>query len=317
MEYQNFELAYKGKHEDYFKIWIVNVVLTALTLGLYYPWARANTLKYFYSQTTFDSQPFAFIGTGKEMFIGFIKAILIILVAYSCILIPAIFFEHNSLFIALGFLVYGLLLMLIVPFALHGSLKYRLAKTIWKGIRFGYTGDKMELSGIFIKGFFLTIFTFGIYSSWFAINLRKYMIANIKIGNANFSYSGNGTDFFLLNLKGYLLTIVTLGIYSFWWQRDLFNYVIDNTNIEQNDKAIFFKSRAKGIDFLILMVTNFLIVVLTLGLATPIAISRKLTFLVNCIEAKGIYSFADLQQSQDDYNDATGADVMGMLDISF
>ncbi|OYY07964.1 MAG: hypothetical protein B7Y66_11820 [Sphingobacteriia bacterium 35-36-14] len=50
----------------------MNMILTTITLGLYYPWAKARTLHYFYGNTVFNEQPFIFTGTGSQMFKGFI-----------------------------------------------------------------------------------------------------------------------------------------------------------------------------------------------------------------------------------------------------
>ncbi len=76
-EHRSYALAFFGKGSEFFKIQIVNAILTILTLGLYYPWAKEKTLKYLYSKNTFEATPFVFSGTGKEMFRGFIKAIAI------------------------------------------------------------------------------------------------------------------------------------------------------------------------------------------------------------------------------------------------
>ncbi|MFT6387486.1 MAG: hypothetical protein ACJAUP_000857 [Cellvibrionaceae bacterium] len=41
-------LRFEGKGFEYFKIWMVNILLTIVTLGLYYPWAKVRHLRYFY-----------------------------------------------------------------------------------------------------------------------------------------------------------------------------------------------------------------------------------------------------------------------------
>ena len=49
---------------------------------------------------------------------------------------------------------------------------------------------------VIFKGLFFTIITFGIYSAWFAMDLRRYILSNIKVGNARFVYNGDGTEYF-------------------------------------------------------------------------------------------------------------------------
>lgn len=311
-EFRPYPMAFWGRGSDYFRIQIVNTILCILTLGLYYPWAKEKSLKYLYSQSTFEETPFVFSGTGKEMFKGFLKAIIILVALYG------IFFYlimNDSPVLAI-LVMYGGILA-ILPLAIHGSYRYRMAKTSWKGIRFGYTGDRGQLVALFFKGVMFTILTLGFYGPWFTISLRRYVLSNVTVGNARFSYNGDGGDFFLLNLKGYILTLLTLGIYSFWWQKDLFAYYVNNLRLEQEDDAVFFTSRATGGGFLALTVVNMLILFFTLGLGYAWVVTRSMKFVMDNIEAQGYYSFEALQQSQADYSDATADDMADLLDFGF
>ncbi|MGL1218083.1 DUF898 family protein, partial [Vibrio parahaemolyticus] len=67
------------------------------------------------------------------------------------------------------------------------------------------------------------------------MNLRRYLLCNVRIGNARFAYKGEGAEYFWINLKGYFLTILTLGIYWFWWQKELFAYFVDNLALTKDD----------------------------------------------------------------------------------
>ena len=98
---QNYSLEFFGKGSEYFNIMIVNWLLTIITLGLYYPWARAKNLRYIYGQTALNNERFHFSGTGKEMFLGFLKIIflyIVTLVVYFLIIYVV------GLFVALLFL---------------------------------------------------------------------------------------------------------------------------------------------------------------------------------------------------------------------
>ena len=79
----NYSLNFHGKGGEYFSIVIVNWLLTVITIGLYYPWAKARQLQYLYGATELEGDRFTFHGTGKEMFKGFIKAILIFAIIYG------------------------------------------------------------------------------------------------------------------------------------------------------------------------------------------------------------------------------------------
>jgi uncharacterized membrane protein YjgN (DUF898 family) len=85
-----------------------------------------------------------------------------------------------------------------------------MSRTSWRGIRFGYRGDRKEFMTLFFKEMFFTIISLGIYGAWMAINIRKYVLSNVRFGSAEFKYKGNGGEYFVLNLKGYFLTIITV-----------------------------------------------------------------------------------------------------------
>jgi uncharacterized membrane protein YjgN (DUF898 family) len=309
-EHRNYSLAFYGKGMEYFKIQLVNIILSILTLSLYYPWAKERTLKYLYNKNTFEGTPFVFSGTGKEMFKGYVKALAILAILYGVFFYLVLNDSPGLAFLV----VYGGILALL-PIAIHGSYRYRMAKSSWRGIRFGYTGVQKTLIGIFFKGLFFTLITFGIYSPWFAMDLRRYLLSNISIGNARFVYTGGGTDYFTMSIKGYFLTIFTLGIYMFWWQKDQFEFFVNNLRLEQEGDAVFFRSTATGGGFARLMIVNFLILVFTLGLGFPWVVMRNIDFVMKSIEVSGYYSFESLQQWQADYSDATGEDMADILDL--
>jgi len=312
MEQKNYQLSFSGKGLELFKIQIVNFILNVLTIGLFYPWAKARKLQYLYSNTSFEESPFAFTGTGKEMFKGFIKAILFVILAY--LVFFTLVFMHLEQFAILFLYAF---ILLIIPLVIHGSYRYRMAKTVWRGIRFGYTGDRMELFKLFLKWVFLTIITFGIYGAWLSMNLRKYVVERIRMGDANFIYKGTGDDFFILNLKGYFLSLITLGIYIFWWQKELFEYFVNNLELNRGGKRVYFKSTATGGGFFSLLVVNILIIIFTLGLGFPWTIIRTLQFGTEHIQMSGDFSFDELQQTQEDYTNATGEDLADIFDFGF
>jgi uncharacterized membrane protein YjgN (DUF898 family) len=309
---QIYKLDYQGKGQEYFGIIIVNWLLTILTIGFYYPWAKAKELQYLYGATSLNGDSFSFHGTGKEMFKGFIKALLFIFTLY------ALFF----LFVFLKYPVLGLILMYlgffaIIPLAIHGSYRYRMSRTSWRGIRFGYRGDRKELTINFFKWIFLTIITAGIYGSWMTINLRKYVLNNIRFGSIEFEYNGDGADYFVLNLKGYLLTIFTLGIYVFWWEKDLIDYYINNTSLSKDEKVISLNSTVTGGGIFKLSIINLLIIIFTLGFGYAWVVSRTLKYMFENIELEGTIDLNTIDQTEENYKDATGEDLGDFLDIDF
>ncbi len=307
---QNYKLDFQGKGSDFFGIIIVNWLLTIITLGIYYPWAKAKQLQFTYSATSLNGDSFSFHGTGKEMFKGFIKAILIFGILYG-ILILGIFLKEPFW----GLLLFYIGFIAVFPIAIHGSYRYRMSRTSWRGIRFGYRGERNEFVKLFFKWIFFTIITLGIYGPWMAMNMRNYLLGNVRFGDSEFEYEGDGGEYFMLNLKGYLLTIFTLGIYMFWWQKDLFEYYVDNLSLKKGDEKISFNSTASGGDFFSLVIVNILILIFTLGLGYAWVVTRTLKFIFEHVELDGNLDLNTLLQTEENYKDATGEDLSDFLDL--
>jgi uncharacterized membrane protein YjgN (DUF898 family) len=310
---QSRQVTFHGEGAKLFGVYIVNILITFFTLGLYYPWAKAAILKYVYEETEFEQSRFTFHGTGKEMFIGFIKAIGIILVIY-CVLFMSIL-TKNVTAIIFGVIFFYAALLLLIPVAIHGSLRYRMSRSSWRGIHFGYRGDLKEFVRIFLIGSVLSIFTFGIYSFWLIIEIRKYIFKHLRFGNLTFSYEGEGGAFFWLNIKGYFLSLITLGVYSFWYIKDLFAYYVDNIRLYQDEKRLTFRSTATPGGYFELIAGNLLIILFTLGLGTPWAIARALRFVFKHIIIDGPLDTDAIRQTEESYKDATGEDLADMIDI--
>ncbi len=311
-EKRNYDLKFIGTGKEFFSIFIVNWLLTIVTLGIYYPWAKANRLEYIYGNTELEKSRFKFHGTGLEMFKGFIIAIAGLLVVFG-LAFAIVYIFQSVLFI---FVVY-LILFALIPFAIHGTLKYRMSRTTWRGIRFGYRGNRVELIQKFIGWALLTVVTFGIYAPWMNIKLRTYVVSNIRMGSAKFNFKGDGGSYFGLMVGGYLLTILTLGIYSFWWRRDIYAYHIDNSWLEHNDQKIKLKYTGTGGDFFVTDLLNLLTIVFTLGFGFPWAEVRKLNLMMNKIQMTGNIELDDLQQTEQDYKDAAGEDIGDLLNVDF
>ena len=143
------------------------------------------------------------------------------------------------------------------------------------------------------------------------------MLGNVRFGNIEFDYDGDGGDYFVLNLKGYFLTIFTLGIYLFWWQKDLFEYYIDNLSLNKDVKEIALNSTVTGGGFFKLGIVNLLIIIFTLGLGYAWVVTRTLQYIFNNIELEGNIDLDSIQQTEENFKDATGEDISDFLDLDF
>jgi uncharacterized membrane protein YjgN (DUF898 family) len=307
-------LKFHGSHGELVGLRILNNILKTITLGFYYPWAKVKELKYMYNETEFMNTRFVFHGTGKEVFKGFIKALLLIgllsAFLYLCL------FSHNYILGLIGIIVYYLGFFALIPLALHGTLKYRLSRTSWRGIHFGYRGKLKELYRVYIKNIFLTIITLGIYNSWMQVAINKYTRGNIRFGSIQFSFVGRGVDLFLINLKGIIFSILTLGIYSFWFYKNRIMFEVNNTKMIQDGKEINLRSSLTAGEIFKMIIVNYIIILITFGIGTGIAINRVARVLFQNIEFDEDIDADAILQTEAEYRDASGDDLAGILDIS-
>jgi uncharacterized membrane protein YjgN (DUF898 family) len=313
MEITTQKTQFYGEGGKYFGIVIVNFILTVITLGLYYPWARAKTLQYLYGETEFAGNRLTFHGTGKEMFMGFIKAVGILFVLYI-ILVVGIASKNPALILS-GVLVFFVGFLLIIPLAIHGGLRYRMSRTSWKGIHFGYRGKLSELLGLYFKGLFLTIITLGIYGPWFSASLERYIADNLRLGNVRFRFDGQGKDLFIIVLKFAFLVYLTLGIYTFWYLRNINHWAINNLKLIQDEQEYSFISTLTPGQIFETSLINLLLVIFTLGIGFPWAVMRQMRLIFDNIELQGAFNADAVIQTEGDYSDATGDDLLSMLDI--
>lgn len=305
-------LAFYGDGAKLFGILIINAILTTITFGIYYPWARAKTLQYMWQETEFAGSRLTFHGTGAEMFKGFIKAIALIGALVLVMVLCSASRIQVLAFIGLAIYVCGI--VLIGPIAIHGMLRYRTSRTSWRGIHMGYRGNLSELVKMYIKGFLLTIVTFGIYGFWFQANIFRYIYSNVRLGNVKFRFDGDGTEYFVTFLKGYLLSIVTLGIYSFWWMRDLNHYMYNNMSLEQNGRSFRLTSHITAGDYFKITLMSLLIFV-TFGIALPWVLTYQTRKIINNLEVEAGFDPDAVEQTEEYVGDSLGEGMFDMLDI--
>lgn len=130
---ETHHFSFTGSGKEYFKIWMVNLFLSVITLGIYSAWAKVRRLQYFDRNTHLAGAVFDFDGDPKAIFRGRILAV-VLLGAYQ---------YAFGFSIAVGLAVV-LMLLLSLPFLMRGALRFRLRNTRYRGLRFGFTGTPTD-----------------------------------------------------------------------------------------------------------------------------------------------------------------------------
>ena len=139
---REYRFRFTGSGEEYFRIWIVNLLLTIVTLSLYRPWAKVRREQYFHRNILLDGSGFDYHGQPKAILKGQ-------LIAYGLFgLLPFLnkFMTVNPALSALVSLVGYLLL----PWLITRSFAFRARNTSFRGLHFNFLGSSRRAFTIFI-----------------------------------------------------------------------------------------------------------------------------------------------------------------------
>jgi uncharacterized membrane protein YjgN (DUF898 family) len=123
----SYPLSFSATGSEYFRIWIVNLLLIVVTLGIYLPWAKVRKLKYFYGNTRIDDHALDFHGEPKKMLRGTaIVGVFFLVYSQAAQIAP------------IAGAVALVALLAIWPLLFRAAMRFRLANTSWRGMRFRF-----------------------------------------------------------------------------------------------------------------------------------------------------------------------------------
>jgi uncharacterized membrane protein YjgN (DUF898 family) len=184
-------LEFRATGSEYFRIWIVNLFLTVLTLGIYYPWAKVRKLRYFYGSTLLDGSSFEFHGKA----IAILKGYLIAIVAYGIFVLGAQVFFWLFL-VTIPLFIFGM------PWIIMKSRLFRMRMSSWRGLRFNFHGQYGGSLAAFILWPLLSVLTLFILWPFALWKQAQYLLSNGAYGSSMFTYKGTTGEFYKFCLIG-------------------------------------------------------------------------------------------------------------------
>ncbi|MGB5259971.1 MAG: YjgN family protein [Gammaproteobacteria bacterium] len=124
---------FTGTGGEYFRIWIVNLILSILTLGIYSAWAKVRTNRYFYGNTQLDNTGFDYHAKPLAILKGRLLAVALLLV----------FVLAGQIFPVAG-IAFTLLLLLATPWIIWKSMQFNARMTSFRNVRFGFYGSLQD-----------------------------------------------------------------------------------------------------------------------------------------------------------------------------
>ena len=201
------EFEFHGKAGEYFRIWIVNVLLTILTLGIYSAWAKVRNKQYFYANTELDSSPFEYTASPIAILKGRL-VVVAILVLYS---VTVNFFPMlEALFIVL-FLVF-------LPWLIMRSLMFNARYSSYRNLHFAFDKSLGNSVKTFIGFGLLTALTLGLLYPYYMHAIQSYRINHHSFGQLYFRLRSSVKMFYKHYLVGVGIFLLGLLIIAFMFQ---------------------------------------------------------------------------------------------------
>jgi len=294
------QVTLRADGSDLFAMRVLNLLLSLLTLGIYSFWGKAKVRRYVCGQAEYQGDWFAFHGTGRELLLGWLRALPALAFIFLFPTVLPLFWQHRAApFVAeLSAIA---LVGLLWPVARVGAYRYRLNRMSWRAIRFSYRGRAWRYFGASILGFLFGLITLGIYVPFVQVRLRKLLLNGTYFGDRAFEFRGRGADLAPAWFFALPLTICSFGIGWAWWRAFAHRYCWAHTTFA----GARFRCTATGGKLLWLWVGNFLVVVPTLGLGMSWAMLRTLRFWTKHIELVKEPELVSIQQ------DARAATAIG------
>ncbi|WP_296225365.1 YjgN family protein [Ralstonia sp. UBA689] len=298
---QPLRMRFIGSGSEYFRIWIVNLLLTIVTVGIYSAWAKVRTLQYFYRNTQLAGSSFDYHGSPIAILKG--RAIIFVLALAFNIL------SQSSVALSMVLLA---LLAGAFPWLLVRSLRFRMANSSYRGLHFAFTGKDAEGYMVFLVWPILSVVSLYLLAPLAHQRFKRYQHKNTRFGTTPFDFSGTPGNFygvylrtfglavlafvvgialaFLLGVSvknaqagaGQIVGLVIVAVFMYasmlflapYFMSRLQNVVWNHTTLG----AHRFQSQVGAGKLFWIYVSNAVLIVITIGLFTPFARVRTLRY---------------------------------------
>ncbi|MBD3670088.1 MAG: DUF898 domain-containing protein [Gammaproteobacteria bacterium] len=190
-------IEFTGTGKEYFGIWIVNILLTILTLGVYSAWAKVRNRKYFYNNTWLDGSPFDYLASPVAILKGWLIAAAVFIV-YT---LTADFAPAISLII-LAFII------LVTPWVVVRAMRFNLINTAYRNVRFSFRKNYQDSNKVFLGWMFVSMLTLGMAFPYYYYRQKKFALDNASFSQDCFSLDAIGREFYLLFFKALGVTVL-------------------------------------------------------------------------------------------------------------
>jgi uncharacterized membrane protein YjgN (DUF898 family) len=333
-------ITFSGTGSEYFGIWIVNILLSILTLGIYSAWAKVRRTRYFYDNTRLAGSSFEYHGNPVAILKGRIIAFVLLVVYQGAFAL--------NVWLGVGIVV---VLAAIVPWLVWRSLQFKLYNSSYRGIRFGFRGSVGKAYEAYLLMPFIAAITFYLGVPYAHQRIKKFQHDESRFGTTHFSFHATVGSFYIVYLIGFLvmmaggavigfvagfgfaaskvagasmgagaaLIFMLVVFATFAWIAAVFpllmtltqNLIWNNTRLGEYQFGSDLKWRRTAF----IVFTNIIGIVLTLGLYSPFAKIRMLKNRIEAISLTQDGGLEDFVAGEQQNASAVGEGVADLLDF--
>jgi uncharacterized membrane protein YjgN (DUF898 family) len=185
-------------------VWIVNVLLTIVTLGIYAAWAKVRKKRWFYAHTSLAGHTFEYLADPKRILVGnIIVGVLFMLYAGSGALGPLV---QLPVMLAVA---------VAVPWLIARSFLFNARNSAWRGLRFGFHGRYWGAARVYLLLPILVPLTLGLLLPYVMKERRRWMTENHRFGTTPFMFHGTAAGLVPIYLRGVLFFLPLIAAYIF------------------------------------------------------------------------------------------------------
>ncbi|MBX6427007.1 MAG: DUF898 family protein [Variibacter sp.] len=195
---------FHGSERRFFGLLVRGALYLILTLGLYRFWLTTDVRRFLWGNTEVAGDSLEYTGTARELLIGFLMALALLLPINALIFLMTFAPGLLKLSGALGLL----LLALLGQFAVFRARRYRLTRTVYRGVRFHQTGSAWVYAVRSVLWWCAIALTAGLAYPWAVANLERYKMRHTHYGNLTGRFDGSGARLFLRGFPLWLVVMV-------------------------------------------------------------------------------------------------------------
>jgi uncharacterized membrane protein YjgN (DUF898 family) len=204
------KVEFSGDRGEFFRLVRNGAALELITFGFYRFWLATDIRRHLWSHTFVDGDAPEYTGRGRELLIGFLFALAILVPIYLAYFLVTIEAERYKAFASVPLILF---FYLFGQFAIYRARRYRLTRTVWRGVRFWMDGSGWAYAARAAGWTLLAAITLGAALPWREAALERYKMRHCHYGDLQGSFEGQGSEFFK---RGWKLWLAMLLPFILW-----------------------------------------------------------------------------------------------------